>query len=81
MNLGAKGKRLVLHFDVNKTIIMKDTCIGLSSVTMTVRIIIHLLHNLIYSLICRSATYCLMSFGAEWFQKRLLQIKRKCNGY
>ena len=46
MNLGAKGKRLVLHFDVNKTIVMKDTSKGLSSVTMTVRIFIHILQNL-----------------------------------
>ena len=39
MNIGLKGKRLVLHFDVNKTIVMKDTSKGLSSVTMTVNIL------------------------------------------
>lgn len=37
MNVGGKGRRLVLHFDVNKTIVMKDTSKGLQSVTMTVR--------------------------------------------
>jgi len=31
-----KSKRLVLYFDVNKTVIMKDTSKGLNSVTMTV---------------------------------------------
>lgn len=36
MNVGVKSRRLVLHFDLNKTIVMKDSSKGLSSVTMTV---------------------------------------------
>lgn len=36
MNVGGKGKRLVLHFDLNKTIIMKDTNKNQTSVLMTV---------------------------------------------
>lgn len=33
---GNKARRLVLHFDVNKTIIMKDTSNSLHSVELTV---------------------------------------------
>lgn len=38
-NTGAKGRRLVLHFNVNKTVIMKEGLNNLPSVAMTVFIL------------------------------------------
>lgn len=31
------SRRLVLHFDINKTIVMKDTSNNLNNITLTVR--------------------------------------------
>ena len=36
----ARGRRIVLHFDINNTILMKDTAKGLSSVQFNVARII-----------------------------------------
>jgi len=36
MNSSTRPKRLVLHFDLNKTIIMRDSCKDLHSVTSTI---------------------------------------------
>jgi len=33
---GSKPRRLVLHFDINKTIVMKDTTNNLNNATLTV---------------------------------------------
>jgi len=35
---GKAGRRLVLHFDLNKTIVMKDPAMNLHNSTLTVRI-------------------------------------------
>ena len=34
---GGRPRRLVLHFDINKTIIMKDTTNNVNNATLTVR--------------------------------------------
>jgi hypothetical protein len=34
---GSRPRRLVLHFDINKTIVMKDTTNNVNNATLTVR--------------------------------------------
>ncbi len=39
---GSKPRRLVLHFDINKTIVMKDTTNNLNNATLTVSYFLNL---------------------------------------
>ena len=50
MNASGKGRRLVLHFDINKTIVMKDSLDELPSVTLTVSLITNL--SFLYIKVC-----------------------------
>lgn len=36
MSVAGKGRRLILHFDINKTIVMRDSIDHTPSVTLTV---------------------------------------------
>ena len=68
-----RARRLVLHFDVNKTILMKDGSKNLSSVTLTVNSTIYINND-------RYAPFSQMQHGVNSSLRKCLLIKSKSNG-
>ena len=71
---GVKPRRLVLHFDINKTIVMRDPSNNVNNSTLTVSVLISNASR--YSL----AT-CLPSSSGESSYPRRLTVSRNYSGH